>query len=73
MSDVYDDFYLTAGVERVRLTHGGQAQKRFHAALLEEKSALPTRRLLLEEAQRWQNHTRGSHETQSSRHRGKDQ
>lgn len=43
----------------------------FHAALQQEKGPLPQRWLLLEEKERWKNHQRRSHETQSSGHRGK--
>lgn len=48
-----------------------QTQERLHVALLAQKGAIPSRRLLLEETQGRQDDERGPHETQSSRHRGK--
>lgn len=47
-----------------------QTQERIDVALFAEKGAIPAGWLLLEEAQGWQDDAGGSHETQSTRHRG---
>ena len=47
-----------------------QAQERLNVALQPQEGALPPRWLLLEKKKRRQDHKRGSHEAQSTRHRG---
>lgn len=47
-----------------------QAQEWIDVAVFAEEGALSTGRLLLEEAQGWQDNEGGSHETQSTRHWG---
>lgn len=47
-----------------------QTEKRLDASVLAQKGALPTRRVLLEEAQRRQDDARRSHEIESSGHGG---
>ena len=47
-----------------------QTEEWIHAPLLAQESPISKRRLLLEEAQRWQDDERGSYEAKSPRHRG---
>ena len=47
-----------------------QAEEREHAAVLAEEGSVPSRRLLLEEAQGRQDHQGGPHEAQGPGHGG---